>query len=46
MALFFAMLAALAVTTQAPALRVCMETRDPPWAYIPGHEWDVVDRPQ
>ncbi|HET7293696.1 MAG TPA: ABC transporter substrate-binding protein [Vicinamibacteria bacterium] len=26
------------------SLRVCMETRDPPWAYVPGHEWDIVDR--
>jgi ABC-type amino acid transport substrate-binding protein len=40
----FALLAALASTADTPALRVCMETRDPPWAYVPGHEWDVVDR--
>jgi ABC-type amino acid transport substrate-binding protein len=42
--LLFALLAILAVTANAPALRVCMETRDPPWAYVPGHEWDLVDR--
>ena len=40
-----ALLASVAAAAAAePPLRVCMETRDAPWAYVPGREWDVVDR--
>lgn len=40
-----ALLASLATAASAsPSLRVCMETRDAPWAYVPGREWDLVDR--
>ncbi len=44
MALVLVLLGSLITAAEQPRLRVCMETRDAPWAYVPGHEWDIVDR--
>jgi ABC-type amino acid transport substrate-binding protein len=44
MAVVLALLVGAAAAANATPLRVCMETRDAPWAFVRGHEWDVVDR--